>query len=157
MATKKENPVKKDEVIDKETGELVPIKSIAAVDSMTADEFASWLVSENIDVVDFDGGSEWDLVGDKDILINQDMVIARIRFNETTGGNFVSVCAYTIPDGKKVVFNDGGTGIYKQLSTHVARGKQETGIRCKKGLRVSRYTYVDDKDVERDAATYYLA
>ena len=91
------------------------------------------------------------------MLINQDMVVARIRFNEGTSGNFVSVCAYTIPDGKKVIFNDGGTGVYKQLKSYTERTGRTTAIRCKKGLKPSRYTYVDDNGVERDAVTFYIA
>ena len=157
MASKKESPVKAGEAVDTTTGEIVPVSSIPAVDTMSADEFAAWLASENIEAVEFDGGSEWELIGDKEMLINQDMVVARIRFNEGTSGNFVSVCAYTIPDGKKVIFNDGGTGVYKHLKSYTERTGRTTAIRGKKGLKPSRYTYVDDNGVERDAVTFYIA
>lgn len=145
------------QVVDTATGELVPVESIAAVDSMSAQEYQAWLASEGITVEEFDGGSEWELVGNKDILIDRDIVIARLRFNDTDSGQFVSVCAYTVPEGEKVVFNDGGTGIYKQLMNYVRKHGRTTAIRCSKGLRVSRYKYTDDSGKERDAATYYLA
>ena len=155
MATKK--VVEESEVIDVTTGEVVPVNSIAAVDSMSADEYEKWLKKEGITVEEFDGGSEWDLVGNKETLIDQDMLIARIRFNDTESGNFVSVCAYTVPDGNKVVFNDGGTGVYKQLQNYVRKHGRTTAIRCPKGLRVSRYKFTDTDGKERDAATFYIA
>ena len=152
-----ENVLKFDEAVDKTTGEIVPVDSIAAVDRMTAQEYQQWLATENIDVAEFDGGSDWDLVGNKDTLVDRDIVIARVRFNNTDSGDFVSVCAYTVPEGDKVVFNDGGTGIYRQLMTYVNKTGRTTAIRCRKGLRVSRYKFTDDSGKERDAATYYLA
>jgi hypothetical protein len=68
------------------------------------------------------------------------------------------VCCF-LKDGKKVVFNDGGTGIPPQLRTFIEEnGGRDTGIFCEKGLRVSRYKYVDEKDgKEKDAATFYIA
>ena len=148
--------LKDGEVVNTTTGEIVTVNSIPAVDSMTSDEYAAWLKSESITVETFDGGSEWDLIGNKDSLIDQDMVIARIRFNETETGSFVSVCAYT-NKGDKIVFNDGGTGVYQQLENYVRRTGRTTAIRCPKGLRVSRYKYIDKHGVERPAATYYIA
>ncbi len=136
--------------------EVPSVNSIAAVDSMSADEYASWLQSEQISVETFDGGSEWELVGNKDVLIGEEMVIARIRFNDTDSGSFVSVCAYT-KKGDKIVFNDGGVGVYKQLQNYVRKTGRTTAIRCPKGLRVSRYKYVDSDGAERPAATYYIA
>ena len=146
-----------DMVVDTNTGELVPVESIPAVDSMNAQEYLKCLDSEGITVEQFDGGSEWELVGNKDVLLDRDIVIARLRFNDSDSGQFVSVCAYTVPDGEKVVFNDGGTGIYKQLMNYVRKHGRTTAIRCPKGLRVSRYPYTDENGKERQGATYYLA
>jgi hypothetical protein len=140
--------------------EIAVVDSIRAVDKMTAEEYMDWLSTESIEVVDFDGGSDWELIGDKDELIGKDFVIARIRFNSRANGQSwdgVSVCAYDSKDGKKFIFNDGGTGVYNQLQNYVDTHGVATGIRCKRGLRVSRYTYTDEKGKEAEAATYYLA
>lgn len=132
---------------------IKPADAITAVDKMTAEEYGAWLTSEGINVVEFKG-SDWDLVGDKDTLLAVPFVIARIRFNEGDSGNFVSVCCYTKTG--KVIFNDGSTGVYEQLKDYTNKNARTTAISCPRGLRVSRYTYTDDKGVDRDAATYYL-
>ena len=142
--------------MDNTNSEVGPISSTSAVDNMTAKEYADWLKSQSISVEDFDGGSDWELVGNKDNLIDQDMIIARIRFNDTDSGQYVSVCAYT-NKGDKIVFNDGGAGVYQQLVNYTRKTGRTTAIRCPKGLRVSRYKYVDADGVERPAATYYIA
>lgn len=150
---------KKEIVTQEEKAEVVikPADSISAVDTMTAEEYQEWLALEGIALEEFDGGSEWELVGDKDTLLNRAFIIARLRFTDNEKGKFVSVCAYAAPDGKKIVFNDGGTGIYQQLLAFVKKHNRTTGIRCSNGLRVSRYDYTDDEGVTRDAATYYIA
>lgn len=55
-------------------------------------------------------------------------------------------------DGRKV-FNDGSTGVYDQLSRI---DKNQLPILCKKGLRVSKYTFTDDRGHKQAAETYYL-
>ena len=149
------------ELVDTTTGEvvIVPADAIKAVNQMDATEYMAWLASENLEVVEFDGGSDWTLVGDKSTLIDVPFVIAMIRFNHPdTGqkGKFASVCCYT-EDGKKIVFNDGGTGVYRQLLDFADKHGRTTGIMCSKGLRRSDYKFTDDEGVERDATTYYIA
>ncbi len=156
MATKA-NPVKAGEVVNVDTGEITPVSSIKQINTMTAEEYQQWLISEGANVETFDGGSEWDLVGDKADLIGVPFVIAMLRWNDTTDGVFVSVMAFK-EDGTKIVFNDGGTGVYQQLQTYVAKHKRDTGIMCPKGLRKSDYMYTDKQTgKERPATTYYIA
>jgi DNA-binding cell septation regulator SpoVG len=132
-------------------------QSIAAVDKMNVSDYEAWLRSEKIEVVEFKG-SDWEIVGNKDTLVDKPFVIARVKFNDGDSGTFVSVCAYTIPDGEKVIFNDGSTGVYDQLKSYVDKTGRTTAISCPKGLRVSRYTYTDPKTgKDSPAATYYLA
>jgi hypothetical protein len=144
--------------------EIVTVDSIKAVNTMDAKEYMEWLGSEGVVVEEFDGGSDWDLVGDKADLIGIPFVIAMTRFNdvknkkgESTGKQFVSVCCFK-EDGTKIVFNDGSTGVMKQLITYADKHKRTTGIMCKKGLRVSEYEYTDkDTGEVTDAKTYYIA
>jgi len=139
-----------------QAGQIVPAAdSISAVDKMDLEQYQAWLASESINLVEFKGG-DWDLVGSKDELIGVPFVIARIRFNTNDNDEvtFVSVCAYT--KDRKVVFNDGSTGIFEQLSAYVSKHDRTTAISCPKGLRVSRYEYVNDKGVTTPAATYYI-
>lgn len=134
---------------------VAPAHDITAVDKMDLEQYQAWLQSEQINLVEFKG-SDWDLVGSKDELIDVPFVIARIRFNANDDGvvTFVSVCCYT--KDKKVVFNDGSTGVFEQLTTYVAKNDRTTAISCPKGLRVSRYEYTNEKGVTSDAATYYI-
>jgi hypothetical protein len=140
-----------------DSGKLIvaPAHDITAVDKMDLEQYQAWLLSESINVVEFKGG-DWDLVGSKDELLGVPFVIARIRFNANADGvvQFVSVCCYT--KDKKVVFNDGSTGIFDQLSTYVAKNDRTTAISCPKGLRVSRYDYTNDDGVTSKASTYYI-
>lgn len=163
MATKKQ-PLANNEVVDVLTGEVLPMSSIKEVNTMTASEFYNWLASENASVEEFDGGSEWELIGDKEDLVGVPFVIAMVRWNDVktkaglpTGKQYVSVMAFT-EDGKKIVFNDGSTGVAQQLQTYIAKHSRDTGILCKKGLRVSEYDYTDpDTGITAPAKTYYLA
>ena len=156
MATKA-SPVKPGEVVDTVTGEVTPVTAIKQINSMDAMEYQAWLASENATIETFDGGSEWDLVGDKTDLLGVPFVIAMIRWNDTTDGTFVSVMAFK-EDGTKIVFNDGSTGIYQQLQNYTTKHQRDTGIACPKGLRKSDYMYTDkETGKERPATTFYIA
>lgn len=134
--------------------EIAPIESIRAVDKMDFNEYQEWLRSENAEVAIYEG-SDWGLVEDKDTLINVPFVIAGVKVNNGDLGEFSSVRAFK-EDGTKIVFNDGGVGIHQQLKDYVAKHGRDTGIICKKGLRVSRYDKEINGEVRR-VATYYLA
>jgi hypothetical protein len=144
---------------------VLPATAIKQINTMTASEYAEWLASENVTVEAFDGGSEWTLIGDKADLVGVPFIIAMLRWNDVknksgqpTGKQFVSVMAYTKDEGKKIVFNDGSTGVAQQLSTYVAKHDRDTGILCDKGLRVSEYDYEDpETGITTRAKTYYIA
>lgn len=143
---------------------VVPLTSAKEIDTMSASEYATWIQEQGAVIVEFKG-SEWDLVGDKDALVDKPFVIAGIRFSTGDNGPFCSVLCYTGPKfAEKVVFNDGSTGVYSQLRDYVDKHNRNTGIHCK-GLRVSRYQRKDpdtselmfnDDGTPKMAATYYL-
>lgn len=107
--------------------------------------------------------NEFELIEDKKTLIDVPFIILSYKFHPGDyGGEFVSVSAIT-DQNKKIVFNDGSTGIRAQLQALSDKGIQ-TGIICMHGLRVSEYYYnADTKEVSNDkaegfapASTFYL-
>jgi len=68
---------------------------------------------------------------------------------------FASVYALT-PDGRKLVFNDGGVGILPVLRNHFNETGRTYGVRAPWGLHESTYkTQIDGK--VQSATTYYFA
>lgn len=101
-------------------------------------------------------------VADKNTLIGTPMVFLEWRYNSGDFGVFVSIAAVT-EDGRKIIINDGSSGICKQLQLvtdeRVAK-KHPTpcaGLIVRNGLTRSDYTYTDDKGHEIPAETFYLA
>lgn len=75
-------------------------------------------------------------------------------------GEFVTVRVVT-EDGRKVVVNDGSTGIYQQLKDYTTETNgRDGGLIVRRGLRKSDYTYTvtegKDKGKEKAATTYYI-
>jgi hypothetical protein len=68
---------------------------------------------------------------------------------------YVSVKLVT-QDGRKLIVNDGGTGICQQLRTLSNTKKVYSGLFVKNGLRKSEYTYTGPDGKETPATTYYL-
>lgn len=127
-------------------------------------EIAEYFASLGVDIVstEADGIVSLDVV-DKETLIGTPFVIIEWRFNDTGKfGTFVSAVFMT-EDGKRGVFNDGSTGIAQQLrelSDYREAHNHATpyaGRFVKGGLRVSDYTYVDEKGNDIPARTFYLA
>lgn len=96
---------------------------------------------------------------DKMSLIGKGLALIEWRFNKGDMGEFVSVRAVDISQTpfRKVILNDGSTGIYRQLRDFTDKTGIQSGLMVKNGLRVSEYTYEDpNTGVERPAKTFYL-
>ena len=98
---------------------------------------------------------------DKMTLIGKPMALLEWRFNEGSMGRFVSIRAVVKAgknntDIRKVIINDGSTGIMRQLDQFTAQTGKQSGLIVVRGLRVSQYKYEDANGVQRDAETYYL-
>ena len=122
-------------------------------------------------------GDGFEVVQDKDLLVNAPFVILSWRTTTSTkyAGTFVSVMCVGIAttDRKqsdkfvdvKFVFNDGSTGVMKQLHKIEAISGNDSsvdealgGLICRNGLRESTYPYTDKTTGEiSQATTYYLA
>lgn len=116
-------------------------------------------------IIEFQG-SAWDLMKDKKELVGKPFVIADVRFYK---GNFGDACAVMAiletRDQRKVVFNDGSTGVFQQVQGMVKRTNRKGGFRCPNGLRASEYKFIE-KDFdgnplpgaeEKLATTFYIA
>lgn len=108
----------------------------------------------------FDSGGN---ILDKKELIGAPFLIGEIRFQKGDFGPFVSVTAVNAAN-EEFVFNDGSTGVYRQLAGWARdrkltkdekpeSGTYQVRLVCKRGLRVSEY----EGPGGRPARTYYLA
>ncbi len=108
-----------------------------------------------------------ELIEDKDTLIGKEFLIIAYRMNaDGDFGEFVSVMALT-RDNRRIVFNDGSTGIKLQLAELAQKGITSR-ILCKDGLRRSDFRF-DEKSGDivkrtdprygdsKPAKTYYLS
>lgn len=100
-------------------------------------------------------GTGFDLLNTeaKDSLSGVPFIIVEMAFNHGDMGEFVSVVAVT-EHNRRVIFNDGSTGIYKQLKQLNDRTGRVGGILVKGGLRRSDYPATDERPA---GTTYYLA
>lgn len=144
---------------------------LAAIGSF---EDAARLLSDNNVAAEFasDYGTGFKVV-DKATLIDKPFLILEWRFNAGDfGSDFVSVAAVT-KSNDKVIFNDGSTGVRKQLETvtaqRLAKGHAhpQAGLLCENGLTKTSY-YFNSKTGETSSApqtgdgwgpasTYYIA
>lgn len=90
---------------------------------------------------------------EKDRLLGVPFVILSMDFNEGDMGPFVSFVAVT-EDNRKVIVNDGSTGIYAQLDEYYVRTNKGGGLFVRGGLRKSVYP---NPNGEGMSTTYYLA
>ena len=134
------------------------LKNIGSIEDAIALLNAMSVPGDNIE----DYGTGFRVV-EKDSLIKTPMVLLEWNFHKGDHGPFVSIAAVTA-DGRKVVVNDGSTGILKQLTDITAerlasgRPYAQQGLNCPSGLRASDFKYTDEKTGdEKDARTYYLA
>lgn len=86
---------------------------------------------------------------DKDALVGKAFTI--VDFEEDMGEYGLVGVVRIVRGSKALVFKDGSTGVYAQLTAMREAGTLTFPLRCPKGLRVSRYEFDG-----RPASTYYL-
>jgi len=133
------------------------------------DQLGALIKERGIDVVPVDKvlGDGFALSKDKDALVGRPFVILDYQFstsrdtlNPETGepNVFVSVRLMT-EDNRKLIINDGSTGIRDQLR-NLPDAVAGSVLYVPRGLRVSEYeveTVVKGKTVKQNAKTYYLS
>ena len=104
-----------------------------------------------IDSIDL--GDGFSVVENKDTLLGTPLLILAVHFSEGDHGEFAS-CRAVTEDGRKVVINDGSTGIFAQLKLLQEKRPEIFGapIMCRNGLRKSEY----DHPEHGRSVTYYL-
>lgn len=116
-------------------------------------------------------GTGFDMLSDKAELEGKAFNILQWGFNESKEHKdesgrplvFVSMELVTEKSGEKYIVNDG-SGIRDQLAkvtaSRIARGwspeRAFRGLYVRGGVRVSRYTFTDDKGAESAARSFYL-
>lgn len=105
-------------------------------------------------------GTGFAVLDDKNKLI--DVPFVAVKIDEHTSeisaeGKFVSLHVVT-QDGRKLIVNDGSTGIYAQVQALWERKPELRGLplMVRHGLRRSDYTYTDTDGKQKPATTYYL-
>jgi hypothetical protein len=132
---------------------------LAAVESFDdAVALAAETVGEIANAAD-ELGDGFAILSDKNKLVGVPCMFLSWNFNLGDYGEFVSaqVVARTESGGVlKVIVNDGGAGIYQQLSDFTAKSNKLGGLFARHGLRRSDYTYKDEKGKDTPATTYYI-
>jgi len=130
---------------DISTERIVSAEQLANIDSFDAAIQA--LADANIAITDVadELGDGFEVLEDKDQLIGMPFIILNVRHNPMGDyGPFVSLQIVT-KDGRKLVVNDGSTGIYDQTEIFYNKtGKSLAGYYCKHGLRASEFRFCED-------------
>lgn len=137
--------------------------AVSALDFTTPAQALAFFASHHAPIDDdiTDGVASLTLV-QKESLIAVPFLAVNWRFNDNETGTFVSV-EFMSQAGERGVFNDGGTGVMAQLAAITAERESaghkfpRSGRLVRRGLRVSRYTFTNEKGKEQQAETYYLA
>lgn len=103
-------------------------------------------------------GNGFTVLDDKSKLIGKELIILHIGVNKSAFDPedvFVSMACITREGGRYIV-NDGSTGIRNQIKDLVAETGRWGGWRVPKGLRISQYTYENEKGQDVPAETFYI-
>lgn len=100
-------------------------------------------------------GDGFTVVDKKDIVGKAMLILGWEPGKNEKFGPFTIVRAITRTN-EKILFVDGSSGIKEQLQVFENLTGRAGGILAETGLRVSNYTYTDDKGEERPASTYYI-
>lgn len=110
---------------------------------------------ENVVVASDVLGDGFKMLDNKSQLLGVGFFAVSWNFSMGDHGEFVAVKLVT-EDDRKLVITDGSTGVYAQLAAYSKNTGRYGGLFVRKGLRVSEYTYEDEKGNEKDARTFYL-
>jgi hypothetical protein len=87
-------------------------------------------------------------------LVGVPFIVLDWTLNEGDFGEFVSLRLVT-QDNRKLIVNDGSTGIAKQIR-EIAEVGEQRALYVKKGLRRSDYEYTAKDGSKKPATTFYL-
>lgn len=162
--------VKRETPADNETTTSTPDEStetaVETIDGFNEDQLRA--VESLTDVLQMTGGNVgqiskvlgngFSVLDNKAALLDTEFVIVRCGFHKSEVGSkkeFVTLHVVTT-DGRKLVVNDGGSGIYAQAKEMVKMYGRVAPLHVPKGLRASTYDYTDADGNTSEATTYYL-
>lgn len=132
------------------TTELLLVKPPVAVPQTFAEAMGAWSDDEFGGVVELE--TEWKMV-EKETLIGVPFLIHSFTFNKSDKGarrnSFVS-CHVITEDDRRLVFNDGSSGVHDQLEQIARETGRGGGILCRSGLRVSEFRFHNDPKEDID-------
>jgi hypothetical protein len=103
---------------------------------------------------------DYRLLEDKRALIGVPFFINNWRFQPSDTGGYVIVrCVARLPEnpqGQKIVFTDGSTGIYAQLEKITKTTGKQSRMMVRHGLNMSEYDKELDDGTHTRAKTFYL-
>lgn len=136
-----------------QSNEVAPAINWADIDSIDAARAVLPVVVSATDVL----GDGAEFITDKNVLVGSPFLVLDWHFivDEKTEREYVNVLIMGA-NGKKARFNDGGTGVYAQLS-QVSQSHGVVGIEVKGGLRRSDYLKEMPNGKKESATTYYLS
>lgn len=150
------NTAKKSQEIEKVHPSIAPEALAEITDFASAVDLAQSVYGqENVVVASDVLGDGFKMLDNKSQLLGLGFFAVAWNFSMGDHGEFVAVKLVT-EDNRKLVITDGSTGIYAQLAAYSKNTGRYGGLFVRKGLRVSEYTYEDEKGDEKDARTYYL-
>ena len=128
---------------------------------LTWDGDLSWDDADDLGTDVFQGGFS---VVKKAALVGKAFLIGGLSFRKGEFGNYVTARAVN-KKNEEFIFNDGSTGVYRQLVKYLAEkgevipdtdpeGMYTVRLKVQGGLRVSNYEH---KATGKTSATYYLA
>jgi len=126
----------------------------------TWEDFQDKLASVGLESITI-SGSPYEVVK-KDVLVDVPFAIIDVREYEGKFGPTVAVACIT-QDNRRLVFNDGSTGVMSQLKDIIAQTGRRGGFICPNGLRASSFEYqptdFDGQPMGNPipATTYYIA
>lgn len=102
-------------------------------------------------------GDGFSVLEDKSDLVGVEFMVVTysVHPSESTGKDFTSLRVIT-RDGRKLIINDGSTGIHEQCLALRKRLGNFVPLHVRHGLRVSEYDY-QDGEVKKRARTFYLS
>lgn len=131
--------------------ELHEISSFDDALKLAAEKFGHDNIALASDVI----GDGFKLLESKDQLIGTQILLLSWDFYMGDHGEFAAIRVVT-RDGRKLVVNDGSSGIRDQLMAYEAKTQRKGGLLVEKGFRRSDYEYEDEKGQKKPATTYYL-
>lgn len=102
-------------------------------------------------------GDGFSVLEDKTELLDVEFMVVTysVHPSESTGKEFTSLRVIT-RDGRKLIINDGSTGIHEQCLALRKRLGNFVPLHVPRGLRMSEYDYRDG-EVKKRARTFYLS